>query len=109
MAYRIIETPDHLHRGIHVFAAANLATVLDWLDRHVWNDTLRDARLPTEDRWFLNSLTRHGLVQDVQTRRLLSRKEAQAFFKEHPEFRKGATYRTTPLPSEMDVDEDDLE
>ena len=98
MTYRIIETPDHLHHGLHLFAAANLETVLDWLDTQV----LEEHRLPVDERWLLASIMDHGLTRDTQTRRLLARKEAQQFFKKHPEMRKGATYRTAPYPWEGD-------
>ena len=97
MAYRIIETPDHVHSGLHLFAAANLETVIDWLDTQVKNETLQERRLPSEERWFLSTINIRGLTRDSTTRHLLARKEAQDFFKQHPEMRKGATYRTELL------------
>lgn len=98
MPYSIIETPDHLHRGLHLFAAANLNIVTDWLDTQVKNETLRERRLPPEQTWFLASLDERGLVRDLSGHRFLARKQAQEFFKQHPEMRRGATFRTSPYP-----------
>lgn len=100
MPYSIIETPDHLHRSLHLFAAGNLESILGWLDTQVAEATLPDHRLPTEERWFLTSLKECQLTRNIQTRRLLARKEAREFFSQHPEFRKGATYRTNSFPGE---------
>lgn len=87
MSYQIIEIPDHLHRGLHVFAAANLEAVLAWLDMQV--NTLQEPHLAVEERWFLDSINSHGLTRDSTHRRLLARKEDQKFFKKHSEMRNG--------------------
>ena len=99
MTYRIIETPDHIHRGLQLFAVDNLETILDWLDALV----LEERRFLLNERWLLASIIERGLTRDIQTRRLLARKEAQEFFKKHPEMRKGATYRTAPYPQELNL------
>lgn len=98
MPYRITETPDHIHRGLAVFAAANLKTVLDWLEVLVESSTLHEEKLSPEDRWLLDAVKERGLTRGSSKQRLLATKNAQDFLRKHPEFRKGSTYQTSTYP-----------
>ena len=104
MGYNIFETPDHLHRGLHLFAIDNLFSLLNWLRRFIYGDNYNIASLPPEDRWFLNEV-QYKVNPRVKSIRLLARKEAQDFFKKHPEFREKKSNRVWWGPDIQPSDE----
>src|SRR2546425_12276186 len=85
MAYHILETPDHLHRALHLFAIDNLHTLLSFIEK-TCRDWDGENSLASEDHWLLRTV-----LDTVRPRpkalRLLARKEAQDFFRMHPALR----------------------
>jgi HJR/Mrr/RecB family endonuclease len=91
MAYHIFETPDHLHRGLHLFAVTHLRVLLDWLhDRNI-GQSVSQRSLSVEDNWFFNDILEYLRQENKRKKRPLSTKEAQEFFKKYPKFRKPGT------------------
>jgi hypothetical protein len=93
MAYHVIETPDHLHRGLHLFAISNLDRLLSWIDTAKTGPmSLSRVSFDHERDWFLTEIVSRVRPPNPQ-RRWLATREAQAFFTQHPEFRERKSYR----------------
>lgn len=97
MGYNLFETPDHLHRGLHLFASLQLQKLLDWiLEKRPWE---KSEIKPWEkayfsnsnNSWFLSDLL-ENLTGKTKKSNLLARKEAQEFFKKYPELREKKSY-----------------
>jgi len=80
VSYHIIETPDHLHRGLHLFAIHHLRSLLRRIKSA--RDFGRIEFTPDDD-WFLKDVL--SIVKPhVAKPRWLARKEAKEFFRKYP-------------------------
>jgi len=80
VGYHIIETPDHLHRGLHLFAIYHLRSLLRRIRSARDFDRIEFA---PEDDWFLKDVL--SIVKPrIPKPRWLARREAREFFEKHP-------------------------
>src|ERR1044071_4101237 len=86
MGYHIFETPDHLHRGLHLFAVDNLHTLLTWLTNAYSHSTSGRSDSFLYDRWLLWDVANLVNEKGQKVRTLPRTREVQEFFKRHPEF-----------------------
>src|SRR5437899_8642297 len=84
MGYHIFETPDHLHRGLHLFAIDNLHTLLGWLTNAYSHSTSGRSDSFLYDRWLLWDVASLLKRKEHRPRKPLQTREEAHFFKQHP-------------------------
>jgi hypothetical protein len=87
MTYHVIETPDHLHRGVHLFAAHHLHALISGIREAQVNDlSLNKLEFDIGRTWFLREI-----LSPIKPRKhqphWLANKEAQEFYRQHPEIK----------------------
>lgn len=87
MTYHFLETPDHLHRGLHLFGLANLSALLEFIATSRRTADFYRTRLRTHDHWLLSNVIEEQLLTSQRHRRWRATREARDFLKLHPEFR----------------------
>jgi len=104
MGYHIFETPDHLHRGLHLFAIDNLHTLLGWLSETYAFSTSGRSDFFLHDRWLLWDAANLLKRQEQKLQRLPQSREVKRFLRRHPEFAERPSHRIWKGPESIPCD-----
>jgi hypothetical protein len=106
MGYHIFETPDHLHRGLHLFAIDNLHVLLGWLTNAYSAYTSGRSDFFLNDRWLLWDVATLLKRKEQRIEKQPETQEVKQFFKQHPELIERPSHRIwkgpDPMPSVQD-------